>query len=127
MFPPKMSVFTSLLENELKYEHIRNKDGERKQVLNKSLACVFVYIHPESETLSPTSPSRRLSMTPSQSNALPAQPALIAQTQHMQVFPGIRASPQSPRMLPHTLPVSMPSPSPLSQPFSGPASWGRGQ
>lgn len=75
---------------------------------------------PETETLSPTSLPCRPSVTPSQSNALPAQPALTAQMQHMQVLPGIRASPQSPRRLPHTLPVSMPSPSPLSRPFSGP-------
>lgn len=35
-----------------------------KQVLNKSLACVFLLHSPEIETLSPTSPPRRLSNAP---------------------------------------------------------------
>ena len=65
---------------------------------------------PETETLSPTSPPRHLSMTPSQSNALPAQPALTAHMQHMQVLPGIRASPQSCCPTPYLCPCLLPLP-----------------
>lgn len=46
-------------------------------------------------------PVTHFTATPSEQRP-PAQPALTAQMQHTQVFHGIRASLQSPRLLPHT-------------------------
>ena len=67
-----------------------------KQVLNKSLACVFLLHSPKTETLSPTSPPRRLSNAPLHSQ----HSQLKCSTRRSSM--ALRASLQSPRLLPHT-------------------------